>query len=730
MALPQKVPNLRLVTGSSSQPILPSGSMVTPAGGSFSAFLGRCRHRWRVLTGTVFVSLLATGTYGLLQPPSYEGRFRLLIEPVRTALPEAPAPPTVAGMTGTVPEPQTPLPPPPTTTADVGTQIVVLASDQVLAPVAAQLQISPADLKRQLVIQPVPSTEAEPTKVLEITYRDRQPEQVSRALEALAEAFMAYGQRDRQQQLKRTLDYLNQQIEQHLGEVEQLQRQLQTVQPAGASLQPAEQLRFLTEQYRQIHSLRQAARLKAVEAYGRFQGLQQQLKMTPAEALAAANLSASPAYQQQLAEIQEVDRQIAENLAIFREGTPILLALEEQRNALVAQLQTIAAEVIGEQYRIENPTALGFQGAVSQTLITNYLTAWIEYDNQRRYDAELAAPQAAIARELQQLSQQLPELGRLENRIRTAQLSLDSLQEARQVVQLQLAQENFAWQLLTDLDTTPITTQASRLQLLLLGAIASLLLGVVAVVVADALDQTLISAEQVQASLKLPVLAQIPKAAGQPNLRLEKVAKVGNVAWRVTQVLPAIGEYEQVQEAFYGLYANLSLAGHGRSLAVVSPSPREGRTQVALNLALAAAAMGKKVLLIDGDLRQPTLHRCLGLPLGQGLADLLTGSGGGDRLFAYPGLTILTAGQLRQQPVRLLSQPLLADFIARLSDRFDLIIVDTPPLLKVVDAKLWSAVVDQTLVVLRLHQSSPVHLQRALRELLFVKPLAGVVVWG
>jgi len=727
MPLPQKVPNLRVVKGKLPHPMpLPSAKGALANGGRHS-FLDRCRQRWRLLSGTVLVSFLATVTYVVLNPPSYEARFRLLVEPTRTTLPDSPAAAT-EGIAGTLPESQPALPPPIPTQSDVETQIVVLGSDKVLAPVAEQMQTSTHDLSQRLTIRPVRPTEAEPAKVLEVTYRDRDPERVSAVLHALAETFMAYGQRDRHQQLERTLSQINKDIEQYLTELEQLQRDLQAVQPTGASLQPSEQMRLLTEQYRQIHSLRQAARLKAVEAYGRFQGLQQQLNMTPAEALAAANLSASPAYQQQLAQIQDVDRQIAENLAIFREGTPILLALEEQRNALVAQLQTIAAEVIGEQYRVENPTALGFQGAVSQTLITNYLMAWIEYDTQQRYDAELATPQAAIARELQQLSSQLPKLGRIENRIRTAHHSLEGLNKARQAVQLQLAQDNFAWQLLTDIDNTPVIPTVSRLHLLLLGAIASITVGVLVVVIADALDNTFSSVEQVQATLKLPLLGRIPTAEGQPNIRLEQIAKIGNVAWRVTQVLPAIGDYEQVQEAFHHLYANLALAGHGRSLAIISPSHGEGRTSVALSLALAATATGKNVLLIDGDLRRPALHRYLGLNDGQGLADLLAQGEASDRLAPQAGLTILTAGQLRQHPVHLLSHESLTRFMGAIADRFDWVIVDTPPLLSAVDAKLWSAVVDQTLLVLKLHQSSPMNVRRALQESFFTTDLLGVVV--
>ncbi|HIK25375.1 MAG TPA: AAA family ATPase [Thermosynechococcus sp. M46_R2017_013] len=643
----------------------------------------------------------------------YEAYFRLLMEPVKEPQP-APTLPPRDGIAGTHPTQSLALPPPPQ--VDLGSQILVLESDKVLAPIAQKLQqqyphLTTRVLVEHLEIRPVVSSITEqlaaPTKVIEVAYRDRQPQIVTAVLKAVAEAFVDYSQRDRQEQLNRTLEQLDKDIKQHLTELDQLQnqrqQQLQAGQPQGASLQPSEQLRFLTEQYRQIHSLRQAARLKAVEAYGRFQGFQEQLKMTPAEALAAANLSASPAYQQQLARIQELDQEIAKNLAIFREGTPVIQALEEQRRVLVEQLQAIARQVIGERYPVDNPTALGFQGTVSQTLITNYITAWIEYENQRRYDAELAAPQAAVAQQLQKLSSNLPAIDRLENRIRTANLSLEMLNQARQAVQLQLAQNNFAWQVLTDLENPVVQPTVPRLQLLILGAIASLVLGVLAIYIADVAANTFVSAAQVEEALGLPLLGKIPKAPPPINLRLERVVKGNSGLWWVTQVLPAVGESVKFQEAFHHVFANLQAVGLEHSLAVISALPADGRTTVALHLALAAAGVDQRVLLIDGDLRRPQLHRYLGLANEQGLADWLICQHHWDRLTQVrQGLTILTAGELRHQPMRLLSQDTLKQFMAHLKNYFDLVIVDTPPLANFADAKLWSRVVDQTLVVVNL----------------------------
>lgn len=173
--------------------------------------------------------------------------------------------------------------------------------------------------------------------------------------------------------------------------------------------------------------------------------------------------------------------------------------------------------------------------------------------------------------------------------------------------------------------------------------------------------------------------------------------------WQVTQVLPSVGEWVKFQEAFHHVFANLQAVGLGHSLAVISALPTDGRTTVALHLALAAAGTGQRVLLIDGDLRRPQIHRYLGLTNEQGLADWLI-----HRRHWYSvaqarrGLAILTAGELRQQPMRFLSQDTLKQFMAHLQNYFDLVIVDTPPLANFADAKLWSGLVDQTLVVVNL----------------------------
>lgn len=717
MSLPQKTPSLQVVNrkarlgGDRRQNASHFRITTRSKKSGLPAFGDRCRRRWRLLAGTVLLAFLGMGGWVLRQPEMYEAYFRLLMEPVKEPQP-APTLPPRDGIFGTLPPESFPSPPPGTASqVDLGSQILVLESDKVLAPIAQKLQtqyphLTTRTLAEHLEIRPVVhrATEqlAAPTKVIEVAYRDRQPEIVTAVLKAVAEAFVDYSQRDRQEQLHRTLEQLDKEINRHLKEIDQLQQQLQASQPQGASLQPSEQLRFLTEQYRQIHNLRQAARLKAIEAYGRFRGFQEQLKMTPAEALAATNLSTSPAYQQQLARIQELDQEIAKNLAIFREGTPVIQALEEQRRVLGEQLQAIASQVIGKQYRVDNPTALGFQGTVSQRLITDYITAWIEYENQRRYDAELAAPQAAVAQQLQQLSSQLPAIDRLENRIRTANLSLEMLNQARQAVQLQLAQNNVAWQVLTDLENPVVQPTVPRLQLLILGAIASLILGVLVIYIAEVAAPQ-VSAAQVEEALGLPLLGKIPKATPQIHLRLERVLKGNSGLWQVTQVLPSVGEAVKFQEAFHHVFANLQAIGLGHSLAVISALPADGRTTVALHLALAAAGMDQRVLLIDGDLRRPQLHRYLGVGNEQGLGDWLICQHHWDSLTqARQGLTILTAGELRHPPMRLLSQDTLKQFMAHLKNYFDLVIVDTPPLANFADAKLWSRLVDQTLVVVNL----------------------------
>ncbi|MBI3978403.1 MAG: CpsD/CapB family tyrosine-protein kinase, partial [Chloroflexi bacterium] len=158
--------------------------------------------------------------------------------------------------------------------------------------------------------------------------------------------------------------------------------------------------------------------------------------------------------------------------------------------------------------------------------------------------------------------------------------------------------------------------------------------------------------------------------------------------------------------AFHSISANLKLSRTGstvRSLLVTSPGPSEGKTLTAVNLAVALAEGGDRVVLVDADLRRPAVHKYFGIANGVGLTNfLMSGSeSASDYLMAtvVEHLWVLPSGPLPPRPQVLLSLPRMDRLLAELREEADLIIVDSPPVMAVADSVVLGNRVDGILMV-------------------------------
>jgi len=162
-------------------------------------------------------------------------------------------------------------------------------------------------------------------------------------------------------------------------------------------------------------------------------------------------------------------------------------------------------------------------------------------------------------------------------------------------------------------------------------------------------------------------------------------------------------------EAFKNLRTSLLLASPDhppRRVVVTSCEPGDGKSTVALNLAIVLTQMERRVLLVDADLRRPRIQRVLGSKNEIGLSSYLSGNAAADRLIhptEVPGLDVITSGPVPPNPSELLDSPRLSDLFDELEqrERYDHIIVDSPPALLVADGIILSTKVDATILVVR-----------------------------
>ncbi|MGE5704693.1 MAG: CpsD/CapB family tyrosine-protein kinase [Clostridia bacterium] len=162
-----------------------------------------------------------------------------------------------------------------------------------------------------------------------------------------------------------------------------------------------------------------------------------------------------------------------------------------------------------------------------------------------------------------------------------------------------------------------------------------------------------------------------------------------------------------VAEAYRTLRTNILFIDHAKiikTLMVTSAQPDEGKTTTICNLAIVFAQSGKRVLIVDGDLRKPSLHRMFRLPNQKGLTDLLLHE---DKFVDVVqsiedmGIDVLTSGTVPPNPTELIGTPYMRELLRYLTNQYDLVLVDTPPVLPVSDSQVFASFLDAVLLVVR-----------------------------
>jgi capsular exopolysaccharide synthesis family protein len=189
-------------------------------------------------------------------------------------------------------------------------------------------------------------------------------------------------------------------------------------------------------------------------------------------------------------------------------------------------------------------------------------------------------------------------------------------------------------------------------------------------------------------------------------------------------------------ESYRALRTSLLLSSLGappKVVLITSAMPQEGKTTTSINTAVVLAQKGVKVLLVDADLRRPSIHKALGMGPRSGLSNILTGSADPQLTISrsplIPSLYILPAGTPPPNPAELLASANMRELVEALSREYDHIVIDTPPTLSVTDAVVLSICADAVVLVIRSGKTTKQALRRSRELLLRVNArIAGVLL--
>jgi capsular exopolysaccharide synthesis family protein len=268
-------------------------------------------------------------------------------------------------------------------------------------------------------------------------------------------------------------------------------------------------------------------------------------------------------------------------------------------------------------------------------------------------------------------------------------------------------------------------------QFLLAGVALGLLLGVGLAYLADMTDRSFRGPDEIRRRLGLPVVAHVPifEAEGTPS------GPDGVLLDRSLAIYhrPKSGEAEAYRSLRTALY--FTTRGEvNKVIQVTSPNKGDGKSTIAANLAIAIAQSGKRVVLLDGDMRRPRVHELFGVTAEVGLGSVIAGTAQLSAALLDSGidrLSLLTCGPRPDNPSELLTQPRFEEVLRELRGQFDFVIVDTPPLLAVTDPAVVVSRMDAVFLAVRLSRNGRPAAERA-REILQTlrANVLGVVVNG
>ncbi|HET9177465.1 MAG TPA: polysaccharide biosynthesis tyrosine autokinase [Terriglobia bacterium] len=542
-------------------------------------------------------------------------------------------------------------------------------------------------------------TSQEPgTYLLNVSYRSSSPDQAAAVANALAEQFIEHEYDTRNSALVSLTQYMREQIK----ELGQRMKESQV----------------------------------ALDAFERENNI-----INPDSTSSLMNQQLS-SLQQDLGQEQAKQRTLEANLALAKEGTLDALLVSDRGDSLAALIQAqqqsqLQLDVLSSKY---GPGNYLFQQKQRELAHINSSVEKAQQHILAQISAQARAQAVQVRlteRQLADAKGQLEEFNRknvqfqiLKHQADTDQLIYSDLLQRVDAADVSAGYHSTALRIIDAATPNPSPVYPRTKETLILALLLSGMLGVVGAVTADGLDQTLRDPRAVPSELGTGLLGSLPEVRNGTEIKSLLMPA------SVTESQDANADGTPFAESLLGIRSTLLLGASGspmRALAVISSRPEEGKTTVAMTLAMSMAALGRRTVLVDGDLRRPQVHRVLDISNRLGLSSILQDHatleeavvpGGIDRL------SILPAGPLSINAREHIAAR-IGEVIEELKTRFEIVVIDTPPMLGFADGLNVASVADASLLVVRAGRTSRDCVQMVIDQLRQVRAqLAGIVLNG
>lgn len=536
------------------------------------------------------------------------------------------------------------------------------------------------------------------SRIVEIRIRDTDAHRAAVIANTLAETFILKTQEDRLATTGSALDWLEGQVAELRDQVDRSERALHDfkIEHNILSISLQDRQNVIARTIEQVSESLTSLRTDRIELEARVEQLKAATKRTPLEAESSL-INADPSVSSLRARIGEKRAELAAASERYGENHPLRLSLEAELTSLESALKRAIDRIVGatvSQLEEARKTEVGLKKILDD------------------------AHQAGL--ELNLLEINYHRLTR--ERDSTVELYKSLLERAAHTKLNRLV--HVARARLVDEALPPETSVEPRVAASgALGFAGGLALGLILAVLRLRMDRTVRSGKDVEALgvTLLGVLPEIDEVVPQSGLRAVDDGVRTSAPDRALVVLHA--PRSVAAECCRSIRTNLTFMSPDepvRVIVVTSQRPQEGKTTVAVSLALSMALSGKRVLLVDTDLRRPRLHQVFNLRPGQGTSTVLAGQAElADVVRTGPveNLTLLTSGPIPPNPSELLHTARFGALVAEARSRYDFVIFDSPPLGAVTDAAILAHHVDGTLIVARAGITPTAALRASIRRI-------------
>lgn len=533
------------------------------------------------------------------------------------------------------------------------------------------------------------------TDVMQLSYKSTNPQEAANVVNSLMKYYLESNVRTNRREATSAREFLSKQLPEVESRVTKAEMNLRRFKENNRVVALDVEAKTGLESLGRLNEAITQSQGQLAAALTRSVALQNEMKLDRQQAVDLSTLSQSRGVQQVLTEYQKTQSELAVARTLYTDDNPKVVDLVMKEASLKKLLEERVGQTVGN---FESLSQQNLQiGELKQTLTQDLVKSEVERLALTKQVEELQRVFIFNRRRLDSLPRLEQQQLQLQRQLTVAQITYQEFLKQYQLVQV-LENQNVGNSRVISEALVPELPVSPKIPLnLALGGFLGVLLGAGTALLLESMNQSLKNIEEANRLLGFPLLGTIPQH-GEKNPKNRQEGR---------QELPLLDDpYSPVSTSFEMLQTNLGFTVSDKELRVIlvtSATPGEGKSFVAANLALAGAYVGKRVLLVDADMRRPRQHRVWEIHNLLGLSNILAGQTQLKNAVqeVSPLVKMLPAGKIPPNPVALLDSQCMADLVEEASKDYDFVIIDTPPLTAVTDPLIVGKYVDGLLLVVR-----------------------------